>query len=57
MTNAAVVLPRYAESIYTDGILDPNRRPRQVLDNLKASGGAATNTTQDIQSPFNLAEQ
>lgn len=57
ITNASVVSPPDAIGIYTDGILDPNRRPRQVLDNLKNSGGSATYATQYLQTPFNLDEQ
>lgn len=57
MTNTSTVLPEEAKAIYADGILDPYRRPREVLDNLKSAGGTATYTTQYLQMPFNLEEQ
>ncbi|MCK5614713.1 hypothetical protein KAR91_73305 [Candidatus Pacearchaeota archaeon] len=56
-TNASTVLPRYAEAIYSDGILDPNRRPKVVLNNLKNQGGSVSYATQYLQTPFNLEEQ
>ena len=57
ITTTSTVLPAEAKSIYTNGILDPYRRPREVLDNLKSAGGTATYTTQYLQMPFNLEEQ
>jgi phage terminase large subunit-like protein len=57
MTNASKVLPSSAESLYTDGILDPNRRPQFVLDALKAKSGSSAYTCQYLQAPFNLEEQ
>ena len=57
ITNTSTVLPEEAKAIYTDGILDPYRRPREVLDNLKSAGRTATYTTQYLQMPFNLEEQ
>lgn len=57
INNASKVMPPEAESIYTDGILDPNRRPKFVLDSLKAKSGSAAYTCQYLQTPFNLDEQ
>ena len=57
VNNASKVLPPEAIDIYTDGILDPNRRPKFVLDALKAKSGSASYTCQYLQTPFNLDEQ
>lgn len=57
ITNASTAIPASALELYTDGVLDPNRRPKVVLENLKASSGSATYTCQYLQVPFNLEEQ
>jgi phage terminase large subunit-like protein len=57
ITNASKVIPKSAESIYTDGFLDPNRRPRIVLEKEKSKMGSAAYTCQYLQAPFNLEEQ
>jgi phage terminase large subunit-like protein len=57
ITNASKVIPEDALSLYTDGILDPNRRPREVLDTEKERMGSAAYTCQFLQAPFNLEEQ
>lgn len=57
VTNASKVLPESAISIYTDGILDPKRRPKPVLEITKQQMGSAEYTCQYIQAPFNLEEQ
>lgn len=56
-TNASEISPPDAKVIYTDGILDPNRRPKFVLDALKTKAGSAAYTCQYLQAPFNLEEQ
>lgn len=57
ITNASPVVPKEAECLYTDGFLDPIRRPRMVLDITKSQMGSAAYTCQYLQSPFNLEEQ
>ena len=57
ITTASVPSPKSALELYTDGVLDPFRRPKVVLENLKASSGSATYTCQYLQVPFNLEEQ
>ena len=57
ITKACPVMPSEAEEIYTDGILDPNRRPKFVLDQLKSKAGSASYTCQYLQTPFNLEDQ
>lgn len=57
ITNASKVLPPEAESLYTDGLLDINRRPKFVLEQLKAKSGSSAYTCQYLQAPFNLEEQ
>lgn len=57
INNASKVSPPEAEKIYTDGVLDPNRRPRFVLEQLKAKSGSSSYTCQYLQTPFNLDEQ
>jgi len=57
VTNASKVLPEEAIYLYTDGVLDPSRRPRFVLETLKAKAGSASYTCQYLQAPFNLEEQ
>lgn len=55
--NKQTVSPPEAISLYTDGILDPNRRPREVLDVLKEEMGATGYAGQYLQVPFNLEDQ
>jgi len=57
ITNASTAVPASAMSLYTDGILDPHRRPKVVLENLESSSGAAAYTCQYLQVPFNLEKQ
>jgi len=57
ITEASTAIPKSALELYTNGVLDPNRRPKVVLENLKAASGAATYTCQYLQVPFNLEEQ
>lgn len=57
ITNASKVIPEDAMALYTDGILDPNRRPKFVLETEKARMGSAAYTCQFLQAPFNLEEQ
>lgn len=57
ITNASKVIPDDALSLYTNGILDPNRRPKEVLETEKERMGSAAYTCQFLQAPFNLEEQ
>ena len=57
ITHASPVVPKEAESIYTDGILDPKRRPKEVLEVIKSQMGSVSYTCQYLQTPFNLEEQ
>lgn len=57
ITEASTAIPPSAIELYTDGVLDPNRRPKIVLENLKSASGSATYTCQYLQVPFNLEEQ
>jgi phage terminase large subunit-like protein len=57
ITHASPVVPKDAESIYTNGILDPNRRPKEVLEVIKSQMGSVAYTCQFLQTPFNLEEQ
>lgn len=55
--NSHTVSPPEAIDLYTDGILDPNRRPKDVLDVLKEEMGANGYAGQYLQVPFNLEDQ
>lgn len=57
LTGTNLVSPEEALSLYTDGILDPNRRPLDVLMVLKEEMGASGYTGQYLQMPFSLEEQ
>lgn len=58
ITNASSPMPASALALYDkNGILDPHRRPKPVLENLKNSSGSAAYTCQYLQVPFNLEEQ
>ena len=57
ITNASEVHPKEAIEIYTDGILDPLRRPKHVLDGLKSQMTSGPYTCQYLQAPYNLEEQ
>lgn len=57
ITNASEVHPPEAIEIYTDGILDPFRRPKHVLDGLKKQMTSGPYTCQYLQAPYNLEEQ
>jgi phage terminase large subunit-like protein len=57
ITNAQAVVPKEAEAIYTDGILDPKRLPKQALDGYKNQMTSGPYTCQYLQAPFNLDEQ
>lgn len=57
ITNASEVQPPEAISIYTDGILDPFRKPKVVLDGLKSQMTSGPYTCQYLQAPYNLEEQ
>ena len=57
ITAASPVVPASAISLYTDGVLDPNRRPKEVLEAIKAQMGSVAYTCQYLQAPFNLEEQ
>jgi phage terminase large subunit-like protein len=55
--NKHTVSPPEAISLYTNGILDPNRRPKEVLDVLREEMGATGYAGQYLQVPFNLEDQ
>lgn len=57
LTGTNYVSPPEALSLYTDGILDPNRRPADVLAVLKEEMGASGYSGQYLQMPFNLEDQ
>ena len=57
ITEASTAIPKSALELYTNGVLDPNRRPKIVLENLKNASGSVTYTCQYLQVPFNLEEQ
>lgn len=57
ITSNIKVSPEDAISLYTDGILDPNRRPKDVLDVIKEQMGSTGYSGQYLQMPFNLEEQ
>jgi len=54
--NIKNVSPPEAIELYTDGILDPNRRPKEVLDVLREEMGANGYAGQYLQVPFNIDE-
>ncbi|MCE5332694.1 MAG: hypothetical protein LLF95_11230 [Bacteroidales bacterium] len=57
ITNVSNVIPKSAESIYIDGILDPLRKPLEALEQLKQGMTSGPYTCQYLQAPFNLEEQ
>lgn len=57
LNTAAKVVPASAESVYTDRILDPHRRPKKVLEVIKSTMKSGPYTCQYLQAPFNLEEQ
>jgi len=57
LTGTNYVSPPEAMELYTDGILDPNRRPADVLAVLKEEMGASGYSGQYLQMPFNLEDQ
>jgi len=57
ITSVSQVVPKSAESIYTDGILDPVRKSIDTLMALKAGMTSGPYTCQYLQAPFNLEEQ
>lgn len=57
ITVNTTVIPKECEQFYIDGILNPVRKGREVLDIAKIKMGAGGYTTQILQMPFNLDEQ
>jgi len=57
LTPSTIVSPSYARNYYVDGILNPIRKGRLVLDDLKESLGTDAYTTQVLQLPFDLESQ
>lgn len=57
LTGTNYVSPPEAMELYTEGILDPNRRPADVLAVLKEEMGASGYSGQYLQMPFNLEDQ
>lgn len=56
ITNSTIVKPSWAKNYYVDGILNPVRKGRHVLNDLKESLGNDY-ATQVLQLPFDLEEQ
>lgn len=56
LTTVTKVQPPEAIALYTDGILDPKRRPKHVLNVIKEEMGSSSYTGQFLQAPFNLEE-
>ena len=54
--NIKNVSPPEAIELYTDGILDPNRRPKEVLNVLREEMGPNGYAGQYLQVPFNIDE-
>lgn len=57
ITNSTFVHPPEAAEYYVDGILNPIRKGRHVLDDLKESMGGDAYTTQVLQLPFDIENQ
>jgi phage terminase large subunit-like protein len=57
ITNSTFVHPPEAAKYYVDGILNPIRKGRNVLDDLKESMGGDAYTTQVLQLPFDIENQ
>ncbi|MDD4972479.1 MAG: hypothetical protein PHT07_23865 [Paludibacter sp.] len=56
ITSSTTVIPKECEKFYVDGILNPIRKGREVLDIAKTKMGAGY-VTQILQMPFSLEEQ
>jgi phage terminase large subunit-like protein len=56
LTSSTTVVPKECEQFYVDGILNPVRKGRAVLDIAKTKMGAGY-VTQILQMPFSLEEQ
>lgn len=57
ITSSTIVEPEWARKYYQDGVLNPIRKGRKVLIDLKESLGSDAYTTQVLQLPFDLEEQ
>ena len=57
ITSVTPVIPAEAINLYTNGILDPVRRPKEVLEVIKEEMKSQAYTGQFLQAPFNLEEQ
>lgn len=57
ITKNTIVLPEYAREYYKDGILNPARKGRVVLNDLKESLGTDGYAVQVLQLPFDLETQ
>lgn len=57
ITSSTPVEPPWARELYTDGVLNPVRKGRKVLDDLRESLGTDAYTTQVLQLPFDLEAQ
>jgi len=55
-SNIKTVSPPEAAGLYSDGILDPNRRPKEVLNVLREEMGPNGYAGQYLQVPFNIDE-
>lgn len=57
ITSSTIVEPHWARELYTDGVLNPVRKGRKVLVDLRESLGTDAYTTQVLQLPFDLQAQ
>lgn len=57
ITSTSKVIPVECKQFYTDGVLNPLRKGKAVLDLQRATLGASGYATQILQMPFNLEEQ
>lgn len=57
ITNTTKVIPKECEKYYVDGILDPLRKPRHILESLKEEMGLSAYSGQILQMPFDPENQ
>lgn len=57
LTNTTKVVPEECRLSYVDGILDPGRKPKHILEILKAEMGAGAYSSQILQMPFDPETQ
>ena len=57
ITNTTKVVPEECREYYIDGILDPTRKPKHILDILKSEMGAGAYSGQILQMPYDPESQ